>query len=143
MSYEQQRALFINAIEKMKTMPLVDTVELKSLETWEIVNGKEKAPLWFPSKIQIEYEIKNIGNMSLELQTNLNRSKFEDLEIVLIDINSRYRLEGYGRKLIDQAKKIASKFNVRLYGDYMDSSKEFYKHCGFNIKGRKFEIPSI
>lgn len=143
MSYEQQRALFINAIEKMKNMPLVDGVELKSLETWEIENGREKGPLYFPIKIQIEYEIKNIGSMSLELQTNLNRTKFEDLEIVSIDINNRYRLEGYGRKLINQSKIIANKFNVRLYGDYMDSSKEFYKHCGFNIKGQKFELLSI
>lgn len=140
MSYGKQKKLFVDAIDTIKNLPLIDGVTIKNMDRWYNEDGSESNFLHFPIKIVVEYEIKNIGDVYLELQTNLERTQFDGLEIVSIDVNERYRNEGYGHKLIEQAKLISKKFNVRLYGDCMKTSKEFYLKCGFEVKGLKFEM---
>ena len=87
MSYEKQKKLFVDAIDTIKNLPLIDGVTIKNMDRWYNEDGSESNFLHFPLKIVVEYEIKNIGDVYLELQTNLERTQFDGLEIVSIDVN--------------------------------------------------------
>lgn len=137
LKYIRQKDIFVEAISKVKGLRLIEPVNDMNISK---IGENDIDVSGFPLKFSIEYKIKDIGEVFLDILMNEEETHFDRVEIVSIDIWDPFKKKGYGKCLIEQVKVLAKELNIYIYGEGMRNSIDFYKSCDFNVSGLSFSL---
>ncbi len=144
-TYKEQREFFITTLEKLKSIVLKIENE-EELITVHIPTWSEKSAVpFFPSRIEIIFEIPAVSKAEIMLYANDDWKKWNKISIIKVDTKEAFQKQGNGRRLLNAVKRLAHELNVPyISGTILKkegySSEEFYQKCGFKTDGSKFEL---
>lgn len=135
LSYKQQGEAYKSLIQILKDFDFGTDLEACITE-W----NPNKAIFGFPNNYNLAIRYLNYGKSDIDLIFNLDdEGGWNKVEIMNMDIDSKYQRTGLGRRLIELTIALSKAVGVnKIYGQALDneynSSVGFYEKCGFEIK---------
>lgn len=135
LTYEQQESAYLSLIQKLKDYDFDTDIDV-CIEEWDSHRGVKG----FPHNYNLDIKYKYYEKSSIDLIFNLDdEGQWSKVEIMNLDIDSKYQRTGLGRRLIEITVALSKEIGVtKIYGHALDneynSSVGFYEKCGFEIK---------